>query len=262
VPVAPVNPSSGIVLGSRDSIPWLRRELIAPWWEIFMVLAFMLGPFVYSSTRYALSVHSNHYISQILTNHKLLGLMATESFELAVMFGYLRWRGWKPSDFKIGINWKGTVVASPIAICAYTAMVVTSQVALLIVIACTPHPAGWQAALKAYTPPIQPHSLDVSWFFIIAGSTLNAFLEELVFMGFAFNQLAAKGGPVFALMTMVLLRLLIHTYQGPANLAGVAALSLVFGLVYRYLRKLWPIILAHAIIDIAVFTLAKIIFGR
>jgi membrane protease YdiL (CAAX protease family) len=262
-PVVPVNAFPSVaILVRRDQTPWLRPELVAPWWEIMLVLTVMLGPFIYSSTRYAVTPHASNYISLMLTNHKFLGLIADESLLLAVMFGYLRWRGWKPADFRIRAGWKGTVVASPIAFCAYMANTVTVALLLVVIIAFSPHPHGWQESLRAQSPRILPHSIDVSWFFIYTGSIVNAFLEELVFMGYGFNQFAARRGPLFALMVMVLLRMLLHTYQGPVHMLGIAAFSIVFGLFYWYLRKLWPLILAHALIDIATFSLVKIIFGR
>jgi membrane protease YdiL (CAAX protease family) len=242
--------------------PWLRPELIAPWWEIVLVLAVMLGPFVYSSTHYVLTNGSDNYLSLMLTNHKFLGLIATESCLLAVMFGYLRWRGWKPSDFRIHLDWMGTVEAPVVALGAFLTNFFVVAVLIFLVLWLAPHPGGMVKAFIGQAPKILPHSIVVSWFFIVAGPFINAFLEELVFMGYGFNQFAAKRGPFFAVGVMVLLRMLLHTYQGPVHVIGIGAFSIFFGLAYWLLRRLWPLIMAHAVINIFSFATIKILFGR
>ena len=81
-------------------------------------------------------------------------------------------------------------------------------------------------------------------------------------MGYAFNQFAARRGPLFALFAMVLLRMLLHTYKGPLDMIGISGMAFTFGLAYIYLRRLWPLILGHACIDILAFSVLKIFFGR
>ena len=98
---------------------------------------------------------------------------------------------------------------------------------------------------------------------IFGESVINAYLEELVFMGYAFNQFAAKRSPLFALLVMVFLRMLLHTYKGPVDMVGIGAFSFAYGLwPYCYLRRLWPLILGHAFTDIVAFSALKFFFGR
>ena len=44
---------------------WLRSELMAPWWEIVLVLAVMLGPFAYSSAHLAMTSKSADFITHL-----------------------------------------------------------------------------------------------------------------------------------------------------------------------------------------------------
>lgn len=261
-PVIPLNPSTSVTGLAKKEAVWLRTELIAPWWEIALVLAVMLGPFIYSSTHYALTNGSKNYISLILTDHKFLGLIATESCLLAIMFGYLRWRGWKPEDFRLRCTVLGTVEAVALALCAFLINSCTVTVLLLVELWWAPHPQGLLAAFAAQAPHIAARSIQVGWLSIGAGSLLNAFLEELVFMGYGFNQFAAKRGPLFALGLMVVLRMLLHTYQGGVHVMGIGAFSVFFGLAYWYLRRLWPLVVAHALIDIVGFSVVKLAFGK
>ncbi len=244
----------------RDRERWLRPALRAPWWEIVLVLTVMLGPFAYSSVHFALQKNPGNFIVRMMSNRSFLHNLALESGLLAVF--YLRWRGWKAADFKIRIDWMGTAASVPVAIAAGVANAFTAMVLTFGVIWSSPNPQGALAAFMARSPHIPHHSIEIAWSLIFLGSIVNAFLEELVFMGYAFNQFAARRGPLFALLCMVFLRMLLHTYKGPLDMLGIAAFSFVYGLAYQYLRRLWPLILGHACIDLAAFAALKIIFGR
>ncbi len=222
----------------------------------------MLGPFIYSSSLFALQNGSPHFVTAMFTKFKLIKLIAQESALLAVMFTYLHWRGWTPADFKIRIDWQGTLVMPLLVVAAVFANLVTALSLKLWVVWMAPHPQGFLAALLAGSPHIPRHSIEIAWLAIVVSSIVNAYLEELVFMGYAFNQFAAKRGPFFALMCMVFLRMALHTYKGPLDMLGIAAFSMVYGLAYQYLGRLWPLILGHACVDLMAFSMLKIIFGR
>ena len=68
---------------------------------------------------------------------------------------------------------------------------------------------------------------------LIAGTVLNAFYEELVYMGYGFNLWAAKYGPRTAVLFSILARLSIHTYQGAEHLLPIAVWAVIFGVWYR-----------------------------
>jgi membrane protease YdiL (CAAX protease family) len=242
--------------------PWLRPALMAPWWEIALVLVVMLGPFAYSSAYHAIKSTSPDFISQMVSNRAFLHLLIVEGGLLALLLFYLRWRGWTPGDLGIRIDGTGTLLAPLLLIAAGLANIVTAITLRIWVIWAAPHPHGMLAAFTAQAPHIPRHSIEVAWLLIFIGSVVNAFLEEIVFMGYAFNQFAARRGPLFALFGMVFLRMLLHTYKGPLEMLGIASFSFVFGLAYWYLRRLWPLILAHACIDILAFSALKIYFGR
>jgi membrane protease YdiL (CAAX protease family) len=241
---------------------WLRRELIAPWWEIVLVLAVMLGIPAYSSAHFAMANRSDDFIKHMLTNPSFLHQIAWEGGLLVLFFFYLHWRGWTTGDFKIGIDWRGTQIAPFLAIAAGLAGIITTLALKIGILLYAPHPHGVLATWIAQAPHTSRHSIDVAWTLILVGSTINAYFEELVFMGYAFNQLAAKRSPLFALLVMVFLRMLLHTYKGPIDMIGIAAFSFAYGLAYCYLRRLWPLILGHACTDLVVFSLFKIAFGR
>jgi len=241
---------------------WLRPELIASWWEIVLVLCVMLGPFAWSAVNQALQGGDLTSIEKLLSTKGLLRNTAAEAGLLAAFCFYLRWRGWWPADFKIRIDLPGTLLAFPLCIVASLANVITATVVMLTVLVIAPHPHGLAAALLATSPQVRPHHVDLAWTIIIVGSVVNAYLEELTFMGYAFHQFAAKRNPIFALLVMVFLRMLLHTYKGPVGMLGIGAFSFVYGITYLKVRRLWPLILAHILTDIFAFGMFKLLFDR
>jgi membrane protease YdiL (CAAX protease family) len=53
-----------------------------------------------------------------------------------------------------------------------------------------------------------------------------------------------------AVFISALIRMVLHTYQGAVGMACVFVIGVTFGLVYWKLRQLWPLIVAHILIDI------------
>ncbi len=247
---------------ARGDAQWLRPELIAPWWEIVAVLCVMLGPFAWSAIRFALKGQGADFFDEVINTRGLLRNMAEEGGLLAVFLFYLHWPGWRPADFKIRIDLVGTLLALPVAVAGTLANLVTSLVVLLTIAFLSPHPHGLLAAMVAHLPRMHPHHVDLSWLAIFVGSTVNAYLEELVFMGYAFHQFAAKRNVIFALLVMMFLRMLLHTYKGPVGMLGIGAFSFVYGLAYIYTRRLWPLVLGHNLTDLVAFCATKLLFGR
>ncbi|HVH34043.1 MAG TPA: CPBP family intramembrane glutamic endopeptidase [Tahibacter sp.] len=87
----------------------------------------------------------------------------------------------------------------------------------------------------------------------IAWSTA-AFGEELLFRGFLLGRLRGLlgDGPGFGIVAAFVQALLFglaHAYQGPTGILVTGLIGLVFGLLYLRLRVLWPLVIAHGLID-------------
>jgi len=83
-----------------------------------------------------------------------------------------------------------------------------------------------------------------------------AFLEEFLFRGYLMNRLIDLQGKqtklawVIALIGQAVIFGLVHSYQSPIGMFKVGVIGLVFGLSYLVVgRNLWPLILAHGLID-------------
>lgn len=91
--------------------------------------------------------------------------------------------------------------------------------------------------------------LAISW-------TTAALGEELLFRGFLQTRLqallAARAGRFAVPAAQVLQALLFglcHAYQGPTGVLVTASVGLAFGLAYQRLGSLWPVVIAHGLVD-------------
>jgi hypothetical protein len=83
-----------------------------------------------------------------------------------------------------------------------------------------------------------------------------AFLEEFLFRGYLMNRLIDLQGKqtILAWTAAVVVQAIIfgfvHAYQSPAGMIKVGLIGLLFGISYLVTgRNLWPVILAHGLID-------------
>lgn len=129
--------------------------------------------------------------------------------------------------------------------------------------------AGWLAASLATALALKVLGLapmDSSRFAAIAGNTsmllgmlaiswtTAAIGEELLFRGFLQSRLqalfgAGRGAGVAAVLVQSALFGLAHAYQGPTGILTTGAIGLAFGLVVLRTRSLWPVMVAHGLVD-------------
>jgi membrane protease YdiL (CAAX protease family) len=83
-----------------------------------------------------------------------------------------------------------------------------------------------------------------------------AFLEEFMFRGYLMKRIVNLQGKetkiawVIALVGSAVIFGLVHSQQGAGGMFKVGAIGLLFGLSYLAVgRKLWPLVLAHGLID-------------
>ena len=82
----------------------------------------------------------------------------------------------------------------------------------------------------------------------------NGWAEEVIVVGFLITRLRQlRVSPVAAVIASSVLRGVYHLYQGFGAGLGNLAMGLVFGYVYVRTGRLWPLIVAHALIDAVAF---------
>jgi membrane protease YdiL (CAAX protease family) len=100
---------------------------------------------------------------------------------------------------------------------------------------------------------VVPSELGDTWWRIpvlLAVAFANGWAEEVVVVAFFMTRLGQLGRtPTVALVASGLLRGAYHLYQGFGAGVGNLVMGLVFGYVWRRTGRLWPLIVAHGIID-------------
>jgi membrane protease YdiL (CAAX protease family) len=104
---------------------------------------------------------------------------------------------------------------------------------------------------------VEPAELYDTWWRIpvlLLVAFANGWAEEVIVVGFLFTRLRQLRMSVAAAVILTsLLRGLYHLYQGFGAGLGNVAMGLVFGYVYVRTGRLWPLIVAHALIDAVAF---------
>lgn len=104
---------------------------------------------------------------------------------------------------------------------------------------------------------VLPSTLDDTWWRIpalILNATGNAWAEEVLVVGYLLTrlrQLDVRPNP--GLLASAVLRGSYHLYQGFGGFVGNVIMGLVFGRAWQRTNRLWPLVVAHAAIDLVAF---------
>ncbi|WP_344392716.1 CPBP family intramembrane glutamic endopeptidase [Dietzia cercidiphylli] len=89
---------------------------------------------------------------------------------------------------------------------------------------------------------------------LVLAAVGNGAAEEILVVGYLLVRLRQLGvPPVVALAGTALLRGSYHLYQGFGGGLGNLAMGIVFALWWMRTRRLWPLILAHTLLDVVAF---------
>ena len=100
---------------------------------------------------------------------------------------------------------------------------------------------------------VEPSALHNSWWRIpvlIIAAFANGFAEEVVVVGYLITRLRQLGlSQNRAILASSVLRGLYHLYQGFGAGLGNLVMGLVFGYAWCRSGRLWPLVIAHGLID-------------
>jgi uncharacterized protein len=176
-----------------------------------------------------------------------LGLNATFVVQLIAWGGlglYLLWRsGFSPA--RIGLarfGWR-TDLAGGVGLAALIGL---PGLALYLV-----------ARALHLNASVIPSSLGDTWWripMLLLVAFANGWAEEIIVVGYLLTRLDQLGvRPRVALVWSSVLRGAYHLYQGFGAGLGNVAMGLVFGYAWQRTRRLWPLVIAHGIIDSVAF---------
>jgi len=210
-------------------------QTLSPRTEFVIVVAGAFGLFIVTSLfmavhPIAVPQHSESGLWQ-LAIHEIIVLGLLGSFLIA--------RGWTLTRIGLMPTLIDTAIGLGLALAAYLAYAFAWSVLVAVSLPLA------QAAANVKVMPTQLSLVTVA-----AVCVVNPLYEELFVAGYVVTALKEGRGATFALNCSVAIRLLYHLYQGVAGILSIIPLGLIFGYWYVRTGKLWPLIVAHAAIDL------------
>jgi uncharacterized protein len=158
---------------------------------------------------------------------------------------YLLWEKKKSPFDLIGLNlnepgrdiWRGTWIAALIGIPGLGLYLVSRQLGL--------------------SAEVIPAAVGEYWWtvpMLLFAAVRASLLEEVIVVGYFFNRLSRLG---FSIKSQVLLSALLrgsyHLYQGFGGFIGNFFMGLLFGYLYQRWGRVMPLVVAHFVLDAAIF---------
>lgn len=103
---------------------------------------------------------------------------------------------------------------------------------------------------------VVPAGLPEVWWAVpvlVLAAAQNAVLEEVIVVGYLVTRLREAWRLPAVVAASALLRGSYHLYQGFGAFVGNAIMGAVFTLVFLRYGRLWPLIIAHTLLDIVAF---------
>ena len=104
---------------------------------------------------------------------------------------------------------------------------------------------------------VEPSALHNSWWripLLVLAAFANGFAEEVVVVGYLITRLRQLGMTNRgAMLASSALRALYHLYQGFGAGLGNLVMGLVFSYTWTRTGRLWPLVIAHGVIDTVAF---------
>jgi membrane protease YdiL (CAAX protease family) len=115
----------------------------------------------------------------------------------------------------------------------------------------------WVASQLGINANLVPAALPDLWWAVpvlILSAIQNAVLEEVVVVGYLMTRLRDLGWRwLYVVLASAVLRGSYHLYQGFGAFVGNAVMGVVFALFFIRTRRVWPLIVAHSLLDIVAF---------
>lgn len=113
---------------------------------------------------------------------------------------------------------------------------------------------------------VAPSTIDDHWWrlpILILWAIANSGAEEILVVAYLITRLRDLGwSENSSLLASALLRGSYHLYQGFGGGVGNIIMGLIFGRYWQKTHRLWPLIIAHALIDIVAFVGYALLRGR
>jgi len=216
-----------------------RIRRLPPGVEFVIVVSWAFGMPIFSSILSILGTEGETGRA-VFTNEALVGILAFEVVQSAFLVWFLRIRGWTLEKLGLHCTWRATAWGVVLLVMTYILTLGAQALAQSIL------PLDHARALAHY--PTAGRSLSMELVFFT--STVNGIFEEVFVAGYIITVLRERRGVWIAINVSTVVRMLYHLYQGPIGIITIVPLGLLYGYTYARTRQLWPLIVAHVLIDI------------
>ncbi len=169
-----------------------------------------------------------------LSSGEVWQIVIYEVIACTLLVAFLGARNWSSDDLGLRPSLRDTLIGFVLALAVF---LLWFTLALIFADSVQP-PADAPA-------PVLPLAL------IVLISVVNPVFEELFVSGYVITVLKRHDQMWAAIAISVALRVLYHLYEGFDALIGIAPGALVFAVWYARTGRLWPLIVAHALLDFA-----------
>lgn len=166
---------------------------------------------------------------------------------MATWFVYSDGQAWRDLGMRWASRWQDYAKGAAMVVATFIAAVAVNGAIQYAILAATGAPAE-RTFYDVSTLPLYLIMMALIW-------TTNAFGEEMVFRGLIMSRFATMfGGTRFAWILAAFAQAVVfgigHAAQGLHGVIITGFVGLVFGLAYLVARRnLWPLIIAHGIIN-------------
>jgi len=175
----------------------------------------------------------------LISDAYLQGLVLYEGIVLLLLGAFLKARGWTLERIGLKPTLRGTLQGLALVFLIY--LVNLAVVVLLSFV--------WPEAAAAMRSLAKLVDTSLSLGPVLAVSIVNPVFEEVFVCAYIVSALKEKRGVAFAVNVSTALRVTYHLYQGAAGVISIVPVGLVFAYYYARNGKLWPLIVAHGIMD-------------
>lgn len=211
----------------------IRR--LPPGVEFLVVITWAFGLPIFSSI---LSIGQAHDTA-VITNAALISTVLFEILIAAFLVWFLRVRGWSLDKVGLRVDGRGTLWGVALLVACYALSILFQLGANFL-------PIDIHTVIAEM--PKSDGKLSMELVFVV--SVVNGVFEELFVAGYAITALQQARGLWTAINVSTVVRVMYHLYQGPYAFLTIVPMGLLFGYVYARTRRLWPLVVAHVLIDI------------
>jgi membrane protease YdiL (CAAX protease family) len=201
--------------------------------EFAFVITVAFGYFILASVSSVFSAHSQAQISEA----GLQFLVLYELVVLSVLAVFLAARGWDLQQLGLMLARSDPGAALVLGVVAYVAYAVVWYTLGQSV------PGASEIPDDVIEPNLRIHT-------VLLVSVINGLFEEIFVCGYVISALRKTRSVMFAINVSVAIRLTYHLYQGAAGVVSIVPIGLVFAHWYARTGRLWPIAIAHCLLDV------------